>query len=173
MNRNIIQKPFRILIPFCISVLLLITGMGARMEPWDGPYPPRPTPVFPPRPEPIFPPRPEPRPGPPLQLPDPSPEEQERGAYIDLEVENGNINMWTVVEWADLEGNWYPVIGWRGELEPDDHKVWWVAPEDFNTGPFRWRVYESRNGSLLASSEPFYLPAKAGWICEVYIFLAP
>lgn len=68
---------------------------------------------------------------------------------------------WSVVQWQDAQGGWHDVEGWRGTLEHNRQR-WWVAPKDFNTGPFRWQLYGSRGGTLLASSAPFNLPATHG-----------
>jgi hypothetical protein len=52
-------------------------------------------------------------------------------------------------------------------------KTWWVAGRDLGTGPFRWRVYRSEGGSLLATSEPFDLPGAVGATVTVEVVLAP
>jgi hypothetical protein len=75
----------------------------------------------------------------------------------------------TLVQWQDAHGTWHDVEGWRGTL---DHvsvkggavtgwKRWWVAPQDFGSGPFRWIVHEPC-GALLATSAPFSLPVSSG-----------
>jgi hypothetical protein len=48
--------------------------------------------------------------------------------------------------------------GWQGTLDEGDQKMWWLAPDLFGKGPFRWLVYQGERGNLLATSDPFYLP---------------
>lgn len=80
-------------------------------------------------------------------------------------------DLWTVVQWQDRLGDWHIVEGWRGELDRIaivqegavvGYKAWWVAHDDLDKGPFRWLVYRSDGGDLLASSPPFYLPEIGG-----------
>lgn len=84
------------------------------------------------------------------------------GAMIQLQTSTAMPGAWTVVEWQNEHGDWYVVTGWQGHLDDgnDDMKSWWVYPDDFNSAPFRWQVYESETGALLATSENFHLPAK-------------
>lgn len=83
--------------------------------------------------------------------------------------------LWTVVEWQDASGDWHEVEGWRGTLDKivdgDGRKVWWVYQRDLGTGPFRWTVYRSPAGGLLAHSEPFDLPGAAGQTVTVGVAL--
>ncbi len=51
--------------------------------------------------------------------------------------------------------------GWRGHVEPDGTKTWWVATEDLNTGPFRWLVMGSEDNGAVGMSELFMLPSIA------------
>jgi hypothetical protein len=90
--------------------------------------------------------------------------------------------LWTVVQWQDAWGGWHDVEGWRGELdevatgdegEVVGHKTWWVAKSDLGTGPFRWLVYEGRQGRRLATSVPFDLPDTRGRTERVEVSLAP
>jgi hypothetical protein len=37
-------------------------------------------------------------------------------------------------------------------------KKWWVAKPNFDAGPFRWVIYSSPGGKLLATSGSFQLP---------------
>ena len=39
--------------------------------------------------------------------------------------------------------------------------MWWLAPDLFGKGPFRWLVYQGEGGKLLATSDSFYLPDAA------------
>jgi hypothetical protein len=75
-----------------------------------------------------------------------------------------------MVQWQDEKGQWHDVNGWRGELDEAEVgadgqavgvKAWWVAEEDLDKGPFRWQIYQSQGGRLLATSDPFDLPEKA------------
>jgi hypothetical protein len=84
------------------------------------------------------------------------------GAHIILQVQSAPVEVWTVVQWQDSAGSWHDIEGWSGALDEGDQKVWWVAPKDFGTGPFRWLVYPGQGGKLLAQSELFYLPHSAG-----------
>jgi hypothetical protein len=83
--------------------------------------------------------------------------------------------LWTVVQWQDRRGKWHEVEGWRGTLdeierqgdEYEGSKVWWVSKSDFEKGPFRWLVYRTKGGSLVAESDPFSLPHFIGEIVKV------
>ncbi len=96
------------------------------------------------------------------------------GSYIELRVPTDNINLWTVVQWQDGEGNWHDVESWRGILdEIHEHKgdkIWWVLPGEYGDGPCRWQVYDRAGGKLLATSHAFYLPtANRHVIAEVVL----
>lgn len=53
--------------------------------------------------------------------------------------------------------------GWQGTLDEGDQKMWWLAPDLFGKGLFRWVVYQSTRGEkLLVTSDPFYLPYAEG-----------
>lgn len=97
-----------------------------------------------------------------------------QGATITLMVENPPPQAWTAVQWQDAFGEWHDVEGWRGRLDDGagDAKIWWVAPKDFDTGPFRWQVYEQVEGALVASSDAFMLPAEAGAVVLVEVTAA-
>lgn len=81
-----------------------------------------------------------------------------QGAVILLRVKNPKPGLWTEVEWLDAHGTWHTVDGWRGSLDDGETKQWWVGPEDFSTGPFRWLVFDAEGGTVLAFSSEFYLP---------------
>lgn len=87
------------------------------------------------------------------------------GSYIELRLPTDNINLWTVVQWQDSLGGWHDVESWRGILdEIKQHKGdkrWWVYPRDYGKGPFRWQVYQSPGGTVLATSPSFNLPGNA------------
>jgi hypothetical protein len=122
-----------------------------------------------------------PRPDPPQPTPTPTPTRPEgdklpEGAQIILRAAFSPgwpwnqvdwQDLWTVVEWQSAEGAWYAVAGWQGTLdrvgveENGDivgEKVWWVYQPNLGQGPFRWLVYEGRDGRLIAASDPFHLP---------------
>jgi hypothetical protein len=91
-------------------------------------------------------------------------------------------DLWTVVQWQDNQGAWHDVTGWYANLDRvmvDEfgtvvgEKNWWVAAGDLGTGPFRWLVYDKQEGDLLASSEPFDLPAQPGQRVLIEVLLEP
>jgi len=79
------------------------------------------------------------------------------GAYIELHAQNLPGSGWSGVQWQDANGDWQAVEGWQGALE-NGLRRWWVHPKDFGSGPFRWAVFNSPGGALIAASEPFTLP---------------
>jgi hypothetical protein len=90
--------------------------------------------------------------------------------------------LWTIVQWQDNGGNWHNVEGWQGtfdrvKVDKDEavmgQKTWWVGASDLGKGPFRWQVYRSKGGSLVATSTPFNLPDAAGLVVTVEVALAP
>ena len=94
------------------------------------------------------------------------------GAYIVLRAPSAPAGAWTVVQWQDTAGNWHDVDGWQGTLEAGDQKMWWLAPDLFGKGPFRWLIYRGDRARLLAASAPFYLPDSAGEVHPVEVSLA-
>jgi hypothetical protein len=94
------------------------------------------------------------------------------GAHIELHVEGASPHVWTVVQWQDSAGGWHDVEGWRGNFDEGNRKVWWVAWADFGTGPFRWVVYQTEGGTLLATSESFMLPQSAAEWMTIQVSLA-
>jgi hypothetical protein len=174
MNRKRQSIIFLLIILLGGFVVLSLAGMPAAA---DGDLPPRATMVPTPGTEdttPVI------EAGPPL----PS------GARLRLDVEfskawnwdeNPWHDLWTVIQWSDGQGNWYDVDGWRGNLDVVEQKEerwmgqkeWWVAKEDFNTGPFRWLVYQHEGGPLLAMSESFDLPGNTSQTVVVKGALAP
>lgn len=86
----------------------------------------------------------------------------ETGGFIEVVIPDAPDGAWTVVEWQDGEGAWHEVTGWREGLDDVDSKRWWVAPDVFGTGPYRWMIYDGPNGVLLAESATFDMPAQAG-----------
>jgi hypothetical protein len=96
----------------------------------------------------------------------------EDGSYIELHVRPAQAGLWTIVQWQDSAGDWHDIEGWSGTLDEGSKRVWWVAPAAFGTGPFRWTVYQSQGGQLLATSESFYLPDVAGIKLRVEVSLS-
>jgi hypothetical protein len=86
-------------------------------------------------------------------------------AAIKLDAPGAPATAWTVVQWQDGLGGWHDVEGWRGDLDEGQQKVWWVLSKDFNTGPFRWVVYDKRGGRVWSTSKAFTLPGADGqWL---------
>ena len=95
-----------------------------------------------------------------------------RGGAIWLHIADQRAGLWAVVQWQDGPGNWHDVEGWRGA--PDEKRtIWYVDERDFDTGPFRWALYDGPEGALFAASEPFDLPAGHGQIVHVDVSLGP
>jgi hypothetical protein len=88
-----------------------------------------------------------------------------QGAAIELHVLAARSTWWTVVQWQDAQKNWNTVAGWQGIFDEIKAgigtKLWWVVLTDLGKGPFRWAIYESKGGKLLAASEAFNLPAQS------------
>jgi len=88
-----------------------------------------------------------------------------QGAAIELHVLAARSTWWTVVQWQDAQKNWNTVAGWQGIFDEIKAgigtKLWWVVLTDLGKGPFRWAIYESKGGKLLAVSEAFNLPAQS------------
>ncbi len=94
------------------------------------------------------------------------------GGLIELHIHPLQIGLWTLIQWQDARGQWHDVDGWQGT--PDgDLQIWWVAPRDFGKGPFRWQVYQSRGGRLLAASPSFSLPHSTGVTERIVVEIKP
>ncbi len=92
----------------------------------------------------------------------------------------GEINwqdLWTVVQWQDVQGDWHDVDGWQGGLdeisESTGQKTWWFSKTLAGQGPFRWLVYRNPGGKLLAESESFYLPSYANEARRIKVLIEP
>jgi hypothetical protein len=90
-------------------------------------------------------------------------------------------DLWTVAQWQDDKGIWRDVEGWQGALDEVvtdadgtvvGHKTWWVAKSDLSKGPFRWRVYHTQGGWLLATSQTFDMPSQKRATTTVELTLA-
>lgn len=92
------------------------------------------------------------------------------GAYIELQLQPAQIELWTVVQWQDSAGGWQKVDGWQGPPESSGRQ-WWVAPKDFGKGPFRWVVTRGPGGPPAGVSAPFNLPVGAGQRVQVMLTL--
>ena len=99
---------------------------------------------------------------------DPTPD----GAYIVLHVPSAPAGVWTIVQWQDSAGGWRDIESWSGSLDEGDQKMWWLAPDLFGKGPFRWLAYQGEQGSLLATSDPFYFPTSAREKLQVEVSLS-
>lgn len=90
--------------------------------------------------------------------PSPSSDDEDEfvGAYITLRTNGGT---WGMVQWQDANGDWHDVEGWGGQLE-NSQAVWWVSPQHYKTGPYRWVVYDVAGGTQVAVSDMFYLPGE-------------
>ena len=104
-----------------------------------------------------LPPRPEPD-TPEIEIV-PASDGQKIQLHLGNEVEDIPSGLWTIVEWQDPNtGDWYETDGWRGTLNTSTTQEWWVGSDMFGDGPFRWQLYASDGGALLATSESFTLP---------------
>ncbi len=106
-----------------------------------------------------LPPRPDPIPPTPTPIPNP-------GAGIELRVSGIDAPYWAIVQWQDGLGRWHDVDGWRGEVE-NHYVIWYVSPDLFGKGPFRWVVY--RGDKTLGISESFNMPTAANALLRVTI----
>lgn len=94
------------------------------------------------------------------------------GGLIELYVHPAQTGLWTLIQWQDARDQWHDVDGWQGTVD-GALQIWWVAPRDFGKGPFRWRVYQSRGGRLLATSQSFLLPHHTGETVRVDVGVKP
>jgi len=91
------------------------------------------------------------------------------GAYIELQVQNAPAGAWSVVQWQNELGDWYDVEGWRGSLDGNGYRCWWVAEKDFGTEPFQWVVRSGQDGPVLGVSQAFNLPGGANETVQVNV----
>jgi len=160
-------------ITLAAMLLPLLAAHAAPPTPLPSPPPPPPTPL------------PSPPPPPPVSQP------EFPGGYIVLCVQFPRTwswdrshwqDLWTVVQWKDEQGYWREVEGWQGTLdgvtggesgEVVGKQTWWVARSYLGNGPFRWRVYQGKEGWLLGTSGTFELPVAADDAVTVEVSLAP
>jgi hypothetical protein len=83
------------------------------------------------------------------------------GAWLELQASGAPAGVWSTVQWQNEADDWYDVEGWQGSLDESAGRRWWVAEKDFGSGPFRWVVTQGKGGSVLGTSQSFYLPAGA------------
>jgi hypothetical protein len=75
----------------------------------------------------------------------------------------------TAIQWQDAQGSWNTVETWVTPLTSPE-VVWEVFRKDYNTGPFRWVVYDV--DKILGESAPFYLPGGDGDTVNVVVALS-
>jgi hypothetical protein len=80
------------------------------------------------------------------------------GAWLELQAADALAGEWSGVQWQNSAGAWENVDGWQGALDETGGCRWWVAAQDFGSGPFRWVITRGKGGPVLSTSEPFYLP---------------
>lgn len=82
--------------------------------------------------------------------------------HIQLEMTDYQANhfdLWTVVQWQDLEGEWHDTEGWQGKFDADGRVLWTVGLEHAGDVAFRWLVYnDSSRSDMLVMSKEFDLP---------------
>jgi hypothetical protein len=91
------------------------------------------------------------------------------GAHIVFDTPPGADGLHAIVQWQGDDGRWYPVEGWQSHtVRAGQRIVWWVAPQNFGTGPFRWALFASPRAMLEHDARPvmhsadFGLPRYAG-----------
>lgn len=163
-----------------VAVLLavvLLPSVTRAAPPNLPPRPPTPTPVpMPPRP---------PTPSPVPVSPGPTSSSVD-GGLIELRAQFTDErlwarvhwqDLWVVVQWQDRSGDWHNVEGWQGSFDEFNDgvgkKTWWVDKADFDKGPFRWVIYQGKEGNLLVPTESFYLPRSIDQVVIVEVLFVP
>lgn len=95
-----------------------------------------------------------------------------KNSPIELHVQSAGAGLWTVVQWQDRNGDWHDVEAWQGALDVGGKIRWWVSAKDFNTGPFRWVVFDEAGKQPLAVSSSFNLPGASETV-QVEVSLEP
>lgn len=62
-----------------------------------------------------------------------------------------------VVQWRDQNEHWHDVDGWQSPVTGEPIR-WWVAPEHFGHGPFRWVLHAGDSALPVQISNTFMLP---------------
>ena len=102
--------------------------------------------------------------------PRPKPQPIIVGAYIKLIMEMAPAGAWTMVQWQNNLGGWHDVEGWQGTLDDTISILWWVAPRDYDTGPFRWPIFDTDElDETLGISDSFDPPESDRELVEVEI----
>jgi hypothetical protein len=106
--------------------------------------------------------------------PNPPKKKRTKGGGIELHVNSfvPDTGVFAIVQWQDGLGGWHDVDSWRGELDGRARAIWWVSPDHFGDGPFRWLVYRGSDGEVLGTSEPFNLPGGHRHLVRVEVSLA-
>jgi hypothetical protein len=91
------------------------------------------------------------------------------GAWLELQAADALAGEWSEVQWQNSAGAWENVDGWQGSLDEAGRCRWWVAAQDFGSGPFRWVVTRGKGGPVLGTSGPFHLPASANQVLQVEV----
>ncbi len=79
------------------------------------------------------------------------------GARLLLRAGDQFNDRWAAVQWKNDKGQWQTVDGWQGTVV-NGYQRWWVGPDLYDAGPFRWAILDGKEGTVLAASEPFNLP---------------
>ena len=95
------------------------------------------------------------------------------GGFIQLNIYGLGGRPWTQIQWLDRDGIWHDVNGWGGHLTENNNVLWYVGSNHLGTrSAFRWQIYDSEGGSLLATSDEFRLPTVAKETVYVIVSLA-
>lgn len=109
------------------------------------------------------PPRPELTPTPPpttTPIPLVSPSQSSQPAAIILTLSNPDSAYWTSVQWLDEDDEWQDVSDWQSDFNDAGLVVWAVAAKDYGTGPYRWVIYDEKDGTMYSTTDLFYLPER-------------
>jgi hypothetical protein len=163
MTRNRETKIYLIIFITIAGALLVMVAVPSLAEPALADLPPRPTSTPTLTPEPIA-------------QPAPATGRLELGLTFPQTLSYPWQDLWTVVQWKDEKGIWRDVEGWQGTLDQVEDgvgvKTWWVGEKHLEKGPFRWKIYRTKGGWLLATSEEFNLPAAVNQATTVELSLA-
>lgn len=79
------------------------------------------------------------------------------GARLLLRAGSQFNDRWAAVQWKNDKGQWQTVDGWQGTVVAG-YQRWWVGPDLYDAGPFRWAILDGKEGTVLVASDPFNLP---------------